>query len=353
MARPTKSGLEYFPLDVDFFEDEKVIAISREFGCKGEAVTLRLLCAVFRHGYFAVWGDGLKGKLLRSTPGLTTGLLEQIVNRLVQWDFFDARLFHSAKVLTSKGIQRRYFTATKRRQTGENPAFLLIFTDANDDPQLPLQTTISWSETGDTARGNGVSVCNNPQRKVKIKRKNVAAVPASTHAREPEESLPPETQVHTATALPVYAETVISSDCIERFRAYCEAWNTVVGKPRIPPDIPHYAEMFAMTEHRCQDTTLFARVIEHLRTHPQSVVRTGKISLKATTIFSVDFVTNVLASAYDTDFSKKQQATEKRKALPWGRGGFDESEYHEPYECPDPDIFKPKTRPKPNQGNDL
>ena len=308
MARPPKSGLEYFPLDVDFFEDEKITAISREFGCKGEAVALRLLCAVYRNGYFAVWGDGLKEKLLRSTPGLTPGLLEQIVNRLVKWDFFDKDLFHSAKVLTSKGIQRRYFTATKRRQTGENPAYLLVTVDINGD--TARTNPVYGDHNGDTARNNGVSVCNNSQRKEKeSKLENAAAAPA--HAREPEET-PRE-------PLPAYAETVISSDCMERFRVYCEAWNVVVGKPRIPPDIPHYAEMFAMTEHFCKDTTIFAQAIEHLRGHPQSVVCTGKISLKTTTIFSVDFVTNVVSGAYDTDFSQKQQTPGKRGAKHGGR----------------------------------
>ncbi len=30
MARPNKQGLDYFPLDVDFFNDEKIEAISGE-----------------------------------------------------------------------------------------------------------------------------------------------------------------------------------------------------------------------------------------------------------------------------------------------------------------------------------
>lgn len=143
--------------------------------------------------------------------------------------------------------------------------------------------------------------------------------------RKPPE-LSQETQVLPATTLPAYSETVIAPDCLERFRAYCEAWNAVVGKPRIPPDIPHYAEMFAMTEHRCKDTTIFARAIEHLQKHPQSVVRTGKISLKATTIFSVDFVTNVLASAYDIDFSKQHGNNRKKSGVI-----LDESKYQIPY----------------------
>ena len=34
MARPRKTGLDYFPFDVDFFEDEKIVAIAGEFGLK-------------------------------------------------------------------------------------------------------------------------------------------------------------------------------------------------------------------------------------------------------------------------------------------------------------------------------
>ena len=38
MARPVKDGLDYFPLDVDVFEDEKIEAIAGEFGLKGEDI---------------------------------------------------------------------------------------------------------------------------------------------------------------------------------------------------------------------------------------------------------------------------------------------------------------------------
>ena len=40
MARPTKDGLDYFPLDVDVFEDEKIEAIAGEFGLKGEIAVI-------------------------------------------------------------------------------------------------------------------------------------------------------------------------------------------------------------------------------------------------------------------------------------------------------------------------
>ena len=55
MARQTKEGLKYFSFDVDFFDDEKIGAISGEFGIKGEITAIKLLCAVYRNGYFTVW----------------------------------------------------------------------------------------------------------------------------------------------------------------------------------------------------------------------------------------------------------------------------------------------------------
>ncbi len=126
MARPNKQGLDYFPLDVDFFDDEKIEAISGEFGLKGEVTTIKLLCAIYRNGYFIVWSDLLKMKLLKNLNGVSKELLEQIVLRLVRWNFFDESLFNSDNVLTSKGIQTRYIEATKRRKNTEKLQYWLL-----------------------------------------------------------------------------------------------------------------------------------------------------------------------------------------------------------------------------------
>ncbi len=133
MARPRETGLKYFPLDVDFFNDEKVEAIAGEFGIKGEIAILKLLCAVYRNGYFILWTEMLKMKLLKNLPGVSPELLDQIVNRLVKWDFFDKGLFDSDKILTSRGIQRRYFEAVKRRKSGEEYPYLLVSVCINPD----------------------------------------------------------------------------------------------------------------------------------------------------------------------------------------------------------------------------
>jgi hypothetical protein len=152
VARPKKEGLDYFPLDVHIFEDEKIEAIAGEFGIKGELAVIKLLCAVYEKGYFAVWDELTKAKLLKRLPGTSKELLEQIVNRLVIWGFFDESLFNSAKVLTSSKIQATFLEATKRRKT-----------------QKP---TLHWINVDNNDESKEVNVNINPQSKVKESKVN-------------------------------------------------------------------------------------------------------------------------------------------------------------------------------------
>lgn len=132
MARPLKEGLFYFPLSVRVFEDEKIEAIAGEFGIKGELFVIKLLCAIYEKGYFIVWDDLTKSKLLKRIPGASKDLLDQIVNRLVTWGFFHESLFNSAKVLTSERIQANYFDAVKRRKSPK-PTLYIINVDNNPE----------------------------------------------------------------------------------------------------------------------------------------------------------------------------------------------------------------------------
>lgn len=125
MAAPIKKGLDYFPLNVDFFEDDKILAISGEFSVKGEIITLRLLCEIYRNGYFVEYTELLKNKLAR-LGGLSGGLVDEVTNKLVKYNFFNEDIFREHKVLTSVAIQKRYFEATKRRKNQPNSEYLLL-----------------------------------------------------------------------------------------------------------------------------------------------------------------------------------------------------------------------------------
>lgn len=143
MARPTKKGLDFFPFDVGFFDGGIMVTASKHFGIKGEITAVKLLCAVYRNGYFALWDDDSRDKLLGSLPGISGGLLDQIVSSLVRWGLFDKGLFESEHVLTSMEIQKKYFFATKRRGwlKGQVLPYLLC------DPQELMSTKTKLMST--------------------------------------------------------------------------------------------------------------------------------------------------------------------------------------------------------------
>ncbi len=155
MARPVKRGLDYFPLDVNIFENEKIAAISGEFQLKGEIVVIKLLCAIYRNGYYYEWSEMNQMHLLRSLPTITPGLLNQVVERLVKWGFFNKALFDSSNILTSIGIQERYFAATARRRvTIKDFPYILVNVDNNsinvnnNSAQSPLMSAKSTQIKG-------------------------------------------------------------------------------------------------------------------------------------------------------------------------------------------------------------
>lgn len=144
MARPIKEGLDYFPLDVDFHSDEKIEIITGEFGVKGEAIAIRLLCAIYRQGYYIKWSEALKYKLAKQT-GLSANLIQEVLTRLVKWDFFNEALFNSSDVLTSRGIQKRYKQITKKRKAEAGNYWILDFPEFPQ--QKPAETIVNSEKT--------------------------------------------------------------------------------------------------------------------------------------------------------------------------------------------------------------
>lgn len=114
------SGLDYFPMNVDFLHDEKIEFISYKFKEAGEAITLRLLCRIYRNGYFILWDDDQAFLFAnRMSDDITKEFVNDVIKELIDRNFFSKELFDSYNVLTSAGIQRRYFQATHRRKNVE------------------------------------------------------------------------------------------------------------------------------------------------------------------------------------------------------------------------------------------
>lgn len=120
MARPQKTGLDYFPMDVDFMEDSIVLGVAQKFGPSGIGVVVALVCNVYKNGYYTEWNDFVRLKIRRDLGVITEETLNSIVAQLLNWGYFDKGMFEREGVLTSLEFQKRYLdicTRMKRQAT--------------------------------------------------------------------------------------------------------------------------------------------------------------------------------------------------------------------------------------------
>lgn len=127
MARPLKRGLDYFGLDVDFFHDDKVRIIIKAQGTKAIAVIICLLARIYRNGFYLKWDERKMPYLVADEICADSGVVTEVLSKAIEIGFFDAGIFEKHGVLTSRGIQKRYFAACgKRTQVEVEEDFLLI-----------------------------------------------------------------------------------------------------------------------------------------------------------------------------------------------------------------------------------
>lgn len=131
-----KSGLNYFPFDIDFFMDDKIQLISAEFQSRGEIVIIRLLCKIYQHGYYYKCTDDEIALLARSIgDGTRATEVKEIILAALKRRIFDQTLFEEHQILTSAGIQKRYVEAISRRKIVEMKSAYLLINFRTNKPQ--------------------------------------------------------------------------------------------------------------------------------------------------------------------------------------------------------------------------
>lgn len=134
MARPKKTGLDYFPFDVDFFRDDKIFMFQAKAGKAAVTDLLKLYCEIYKdEGYYKKWSEEdelvFSGKNLMGVSDVKT-----LVNDAINVGLFSANLYKCYAILTSKGIQDRFFAAASKRKVVEvTKEYLLI--DINSLPE--------------------------------------------------------------------------------------------------------------------------------------------------------------------------------------------------------------------------
>ena len=174
MSRPKKDGVEYFSVDVDLFEDDKIRLLRAEFGAKGVYILMYLLCQIYKNGYYISWNDD-KCLLVSDGAGCgcTPGFVQEFVNGCLKRAFFDKGVFDMFGILTSRGIQKRYLYAVMSRKEIRMIQEYFLF-ENNDFEELPdgIQSKIIFKsvnpkETHVNSKKTPVNIEEMPQSKVK------------------------------------------------------------------------------------------------------------------------------------------------------------------------------------------
>lgn len=156
MARPKKQGIDYFPLDVDFFSNVKIRKIARACGSQSTSILICLLCNIYKdNGYYILWDEDLPF-VIADSVGVSEGAVKEVILKAIQVGFFDKAIYEKYKVLTSYGIQSRFKSAVYKREEIEYIVEYLV---------SDIQNSVSDGK-------NSVSDTESTQSKVIVKRKN-------------------------------------------------------------------------------------------------------------------------------------------------------------------------------------
>lgn len=113
MARPIKSGLDYFPLDTAL--DDNFELVEAKFGPTGFMVVIKLYQKIYAtNGYYYPWGEH-EQLLFSKRINVSINSINDIIEYCLTIGIFSDDMYEKG-VLTSHGIQKRYIDATLRRK---------------------------------------------------------------------------------------------------------------------------------------------------------------------------------------------------------------------------------------------
>ncbi|MBP3380680.1 MAG: DUF4373 domain-containing protein [Ruminococcus sp.] len=178
-----KKGLTYFALDVDIFEDDKIFDLQNEYGPLGEVIYVRLLCFVYKNGYYYRFEslDKLAAMLMRSIGNRWAKdkkTVKEVILYLAKINLFSSELM-LRNVITSRSIQERYLIAVGRRRS-KIAEYCLIEKNSDFDEGLlsAPENPVSVAETPVNVTETSINVNDNAHTKVNKTKVNKSKVVA-------------------------------------------------------------------------------------------------------------------------------------------------------------------------------
>ena len=136
-------GINYFPMGVNFMEENAMEVIEAKYGIKGPAIVLKLLCKIYKEGYFIRW-DEEQCLIFANKAGreVQAEEVQGIIEILFIKGILDRNSYLENGILTSENIQKVWLEATKRRkrELSELPYLIVKPEKENRKPDTPSIT---------------------------------------------------------------------------------------------------------------------------------------------------------------------------------------------------------------------
>lgn len=125
MARPTKQGIDYFPLDCQF--DDKIEMFIIEKGAVGLGVLITIWQMIYANEGYFIRNDKDLHLLIKRRIDSGINEVSDCINACLRRKIFDESMNERFGILTSRAIQKRFFdAATKKKRVSCCSDFLMI-----------------------------------------------------------------------------------------------------------------------------------------------------------------------------------------------------------------------------------
>ena len=164
-------GINYFPVGVNFMEENAMEVIEAKYGIKGAAIVLKLLCKIYKEGYFIRW-DEEQCLIFANKAGREVQVdeVQGITEILFIKGILDRNSYMENGILTSANIQKVWMEATKRRKRDLKAlSYLLVknLTLQEDEAPEGENVTVNPGNVVHDVAVNAKNACNSGQSKVK------------------------------------------------------------------------------------------------------------------------------------------------------------------------------------------
>ena len=105
-------GINYFPVGVNFMEENAMEVIEAKYGIKGSAIVLKLMCKIYKEGYYIRWDEEQCLIFANKAGREVQGIIEILFTKGI----LDRNSYQENGILTSESIQKVWMEATKRRK---------------------------------------------------------------------------------------------------------------------------------------------------------------------------------------------------------------------------------------------